>query len=84
MAEHLVTWRKLQRLPQRVVAARAGVSISTLRRAEGGELGTSLETLLRVARALGRLESVENCLDPMDTDLGRIRATETLPDRVRP
>ncbi|PZS04811.1 MAG: transcriptional regulator [Pseudonocardiales bacterium] len=83
MAGHLLAWRKLQRLPQRIVAARAGVALSTLQRVEHGDLGVSLETLLRVARALGRLDSIETCLDPLDTDLGRLRAAETLPLRVR-
>ena len=83
LGEHLVVWRRLQRLTQRVVADRAGISTSTLRRLEKGDLGVSLETLLRVARALGRLESIEQCLNPLDTDLGRIRAIGELPKRVR-
>ena len=42
-----------------------------------------MENLLRVARALGVLDLLTKALDPYDTDVGRLRADEELPTRVR-
>ncbi len=83
LGEHLSTWRKLQGLTAEQVAERAGISRSTLRRLENGETGVTLETYLNVARALGQLDRAVDALDPYETDLGRARADEQLPKRVR-
>ena len=76
------TWRKLRHLTVAQVADRAGVSRSTVLRLESGQ-GASLENLLRVARALGVLDLLTKALDPYATDVGRLRAHEKLPTRVR-
>ena len=78
----LSIWRKLRHLTVEQVANRAGVSRSTVLRLEGGQ-GASLENLLRVARALGVLDLLTKALDPYATDVGRLRADEQLPTRVR-
>ena len=78
----LATWRKLRRLTLAQVADRAGLSPSTVVNLEQGRGGT-LESLLRVARALGILDSIDGSLDPYATDVGRLRADEVLPKRVR-
>jgi transcriptional regulator with XRE-family HTH domain len=83
IGEQLATWRKLQQLTAAQVADRAGISRYTVMRLENGE-GASLENLLRVARALGVLDLLSAALDPYATDLGRLRAQESLPQRVRP
>ncbi|HEY5193276.1 MAG TPA: helix-turn-helix transcriptional regulator [Solirubrobacteraceae bacterium] len=80
----MTRWRKLRGLTQAQLADRAGVSRDTLARLEGGEGGVSLENLLRILRALGILDSLPKALDPYETDLGRLRADEQLPRRVRP
>lgn len=80
----LVAWRKLRGLTQAQVADRAGVSRDTVVRLEAGDGGVSTETLLRVLRGLGILEVLPRALDPYETDLGRLRADEHLPARVRP
>lgn len=80
----LTTWRKLRGMTQAQVADRAGVARGTLRRLEHGDGGVSTEGLLRVLRALGVLDSFAGALDPHATDLGRLRADEQLPQRVRP
>lgn len=49
----LATWRRLRELTMAETADRADVSISTLQRLEHGH-GATVETLLRVARALGK------------------------------
>lgn len=79
----LATWRRLRRLTIAQVADRAGVSRDTVMRLEKGE-GASVEKLLRVARALGVLDSLVAALDPYLTDVGRLRSEESLPERVRP
>jgi len=83
IGEELATWRRLRRLTAAQVADRAGVSRHTVMRLEGGQ-GASLESVLRVARALGVLDSVVAALDPFATDVGRLRSEEALPERVRP
>jgi len=82
LGEDLGTWRRLRRLTAAQVADRAGVSRHTVMRLENGT-GASLENVLRVARALGMLDSIASSLDPYATDVGRLRADEALPRRVR-
>ena len=84
LAEDLTTWRKLKGLTQAQVADRAGVSRSALARLEGGEGGVTLESLLRVLRALGVLDTLTKALDPYESDVGRLRWGEELPQRIRP
>ncbi len=82
LGEDLGTWRRLRQLTAVEVADRAGVSRDTVLRLEKGE-GVSLENVLRIARALGVLDQLADALDPYATDLGRLRADEALPMRVR-
>src|ERR1700735_4302650 len=82
MGEYLATWRKRRQLTVAQVADRAGISRYTVMRLENGE-GASMENLLRVARALGVLGLLAAALDPYATALGRLRAQESLPKRVR-
>jgi len=82
LGEDLATWRRLRRLTVVEVADRAGVSRDTVLRVEKGE-GSTLENLLRIARALGVLDELARALDPYATDIGRLRADEVLPARVR-
>jgi hypothetical protein len=63
---------------------RAGVARTTVVRLEGGDGGVSLENVLRVARAFGILEAIPRAFDPYESDVGRLRADEQLPQRVRP
>jgi len=84
VADGVAGWRKLRGLTQAQLADRAGVSRATLIRLERGDGGVSVENLLRVLRALGVLEGLPRALDPYETDLGRLRADEQLPRRVRP
>ncbi len=83
IGEHVVTWRKLNGLTAEQVCQRAGISRPTLRKVESGDPTVSLETFLNVLRALGRLDSIVTALDPYETDFGRARADQALPERVR-
>jgi transcriptional regulator with XRE-family HTH domain len=83
LGEHVSTWRKLQRLTAAQVAERAGISRDTLRAIEQGKGTASTENLARVLRILGILDSVLDAADPYQTDVGKLRADEILPKRVR-
>ncbi|MCW2949261.1 MAG: helix-turn-helix domain protein [Thermoleophilia bacterium] len=83
IGSNLETWRKLRGLTRAQVAERAGLTAVTLQRLEQGG-GTTLENVLRVARVLGVADRVVDAVDPLQTDVGRMRAEERLPERVRP
>lgn len=82
IGEHLGTWRRLRGLTAKEVAERADLAPSTVLRLESGR-GATLEALLRVARALGVLDDIVAASDPYRSDVGRLRAGEQLPQRVR-
>ena len=82
LAEDIRTWRRLRNLTMEQVANRAGVSRSVVSNLENGG-GATLENTLRVARALGILDVLASALDPYRSDVGRLRAEEALPKRVR-
>lgn len=82
LGEHVAAWRRLRHLTAEQVADRAGVSRGVVQRLESGE-GISLENTLRIARALGVMDLILRALDPYSTDVGRLRADEMLPRRVR-
>lgn len=83
IGRQLAAWRKLHGLTAAQVAERAGIARSTLSKIEHGDAGVSFQAVLNVARALGILDSIVTATDPYETDVGRARADETLPRRVR-
>lgn len=83
LGEQLQLWRKLLGLPAQVVAERAGISRSTLTRLEHGKVKVGLDSFLNVCAALGILEQVVTATDPYETDFGRARADQLVPQRVR-
>ncbi|HEX2393203.1 MAG TPA: helix-turn-helix transcriptional regulator [Solirubrobacterales bacterium] len=84
LAADLKTWRKLRGLTQVQLADRAGISRTALSRLEHGGEGVSLESFMRVLRALGVLDDLIRALDPYESDVGRLRSGEQLPIRIRP
>lgn len=84
IGDHVVVWRKFRGLTQAQLADRADVSRGTLQRLERGDGAISLENTLRILRGLGVLEGVARSLDPYESEVGRLRAEEHLPERVRP
>lgn len=76
-------WRLMQSLKAEELAERAGISRSTLQKIERGEPGVSVGAVLSVMQALGQLDHVVDAFDPLSTDVGRLRSTETLPSRIR-
>lgn len=83
IGDHVVAWRKLQHLTADQVCQRAGISRPTLRKVETGDPTVSFESVLNVLRALGRLDSLAAALDPYETEFGRARSDQMLPERVR-
>ncbi len=84
LAENVRAWRRLSDLTQVQLADRAGLHRTTISRIEQGDGAVSAENLLRVLHALGVLDGVVRAVDPYETDVGRLRADERLPQRVRP
>lgn len=82
IAEQLDLARRQQRVPAAVLADRCNISRATMTRLLAHGEG-SIDTLLRCARSLGMLDSVVRALDPLETDLGRVRAMDSTPKRVR-
>ena len=76
-------WRKILGLTAAQVADRADVTRGTLRKLEHGDPSVSFHVVLRVARALGILDTLTAALDPLDTDLGRARAGQLERKRIR-
>lgn len=84
LAESVATWRKLRGLTQAQLAERADISRGVVRRIEAADGGVSVENLLRILRALGIQDLLTEALDPLASDVGRLRSEEELPRRVRP
>ena len=83
IGENIATWRKLYGLTSQQLADKAAVSRATISRLENGDPTVSFETFLNACRALSSLDAVVEATDPYETDYGRIRADQTLPQRVR-
>lgn len=82
IGENLATWRKLVGLTSQQVADRAGVSRGMVSRLEHGDTSVNMAAFLGVCRAVG-VDDLPRATDPYETDLGRARADQTLPQRVR-
>lgn len=76
-------WRLMQSLKSEELAERAGISRSTLQKVERGEPGVSVGAVMSVMQALGQIDHIAEAFDPLSTDIGRLRSTETLPERIR-
>ena len=82
IAANLNLARRQQRITLELLAERANLSVPTVRRLLNEGAGT-FENFLRVARILGLLQSVEDATDPLNTPIGRARAEQDVPKRVR-
>ena len=81
--ENIKTWRILYELKASQVAQRAGISLGTLHKIEKGDPTVSVAAFMEVLRSLGLLDNFTECLNPLNSDLGRARVNENLPRRVR-
>ena len=82
VASNLDLARRQQRITVELLANRANLSEPTVRKLLNKGVG-SFENFLRVARILGFLDGVVGATDPLNTGIGRIRAEEDVPKRVR-
>lgn len=83
LGAHFHTWRILQGLTAAQVAERAGLNRNTVSRIENGDINVGFDAILNVARALDQLDRLVSALDPYESNLGRARAEEALPRRIR-
>jgi transcriptional regulator with XRE-family HTH domain len=83
LSDSVAAWRRLRGLTQAQLAERADVSRDTVRRLEAGDGGVSTENLLRILRALGIQDLLTRALDPLASDIGRLRSDRALPQRIR-
>lgn len=83
IANSISTWRKLLGMTAQQLADKANVSRGTISRLEKGDPSVSFETVLGVSSALGITERLIDAFDPYETDFGRIRSEQKLPQRVR-
>jgi transcriptional regulator with XRE-family HTH domain len=84
LATSIAAWRKLRGLTQAQLAERADISRGVVQRIESADGGVSIENLLRVLRSLGIQDLLTEALDPLASDLGRLRSDRELLRRVRP
>ena len=82
IAANLDLARRQQRVTVELLADRAGLSVPTVRRLLNEGAG-SLENYLRLTRILGTLDATVAASDPLNTPIGRLRADEDTPQRVR-
>ena len=75
--------RRRRRIRQRDMAARMGVSVSTLRALEAGEPGVSMGSFAMALLTLGILSRLDDLGDVGQDDIGLLMDIDALPQRVR-
>lgn len=83
LGEHLRGWRMVLGLTAQQVSERAGISRDTLRKVERGDATVSFNAVAQVLRALGVLNQVVDAVDPLASDIGRLRAGALTRRRAR-
>ncbi|MFD2839638.1 helix-turn-helix domain-containing protein [Populibacterium corticicola] len=81
--EHVRGWRMVLGLTAEQVSQRAGITRATLRKIETGNPNVSFNSVTQVLRALGILDQVVASIDPLDSDIGRLRAEKLTRTRAR-
>lgn len=83
LGEHVRGWRMVLGLTAQQVSERAGITRVTLRRIEAGESGVSFGNVAQVLRAIGVLDDAVDAVDPLRSDIGRLRAGRLQKKRAR-
>lgn len=81
--EHLRGWRMVLGLTAQQVSERAGITRTTLHKIEKGDPGVRFGSVAQVLRALGVLDDAVNAVDPLNSDIGRLRAENLHKRRAR-
>lgn len=80
---HVRGWRMVLGLTAQQVAERAGITRDTLRKIEAGDPGVGFGNVAQVLRALGVLDQAVDAIDPLASDIGRLRAGHLTKKRAR-
>ena len=80
---HVRGWRMVLGLTAQQVAERADITRDTLRRIESGDPRVGFGNVAQVLRALGALDRVVESDDPLNSDIGRLRADRLTRKRAR-
>lgn len=75
--------RLRRRLPQSVVAERAGVSLNTLSKVENGDCGVSIGNIASILNAVGLLPLLISLASSETDDAGLLMEEKNLPRRIR-
>ncbi|MFT3861531.1 helix-turn-helix domain-containing protein [Micropruina sp.] len=81
--EHVRGWRMVLGLTAQQVSERAGITRDTLRKIENGDPSAGFGNVAQVLRALGVLDQVVSAVDPLNSDIGRLRAGNLAKKRAR-
>ena len=81
--EHLRGWRMVLGLTAQQVSERAGITRDTPRKIEAGNPSAGFGNVAQVLRALGVLDQVVGAVDPLGSDIGRLRAGHLAKKRAR-
>lgn len=81
--EHVRGWRMVLGLTAQQVSERAGITRDTLRKIEAGDPSAGFGNVAQVLRALGVLDQVVEAVDPLGSDIGRLRAGSLAKKRAR-
>lgn len=81
--EHIRGWRMVLGLTAQQVSERAGITRDTLRKIESGDPGVGFGNVAQVLRALGVLDQMVSAVDPLNSDIGRLRAGNLTKKRAR-
>lgn len=83
LGEHVRGWRMVLGLTAQQVSERAGITRATLHKIESGSPGVRYGNVAQVLRALGILDQVVEAVDPLNSDIGRLRAARLSKRRAR-
>lgn len=83
LGERVRGWRMVLGLTAQQVSERAEISRTTLRKIEAGDGSVSFNSVAQVLRAIGKLDDVVDAVDPLRTDIGRLRAGKLQRKRAR-
>ena len=83
LGEHVRGWRMVLGLTAQQVSELAGITRDTLRKVETGDPSVGFGNVAQVLRALGVLDQVVEAVDPLGSDIGRLRAGSLVKKRAR-
>lgn len=83
LGENIRIARIKRRLPQALVAERAGISVNTLSKLENGDPGIAVGNVAAVLQALGFEDPLSSLADAGSDEAGLLLESKRLPQRVR-